>query len=84
MYLRGNTYTDLQDYHRAESEGAWLSWDANDMYTLASTWQSGDISKTSRIEASQQGNLENALASIKAKALILPSKDDMFFTVRFS
>ncbi|KAF7799746.1 hypothetical protein EIP86_010988 [Pleurotus ostreatoroseus] len=81
MYLRGNTYTDLQDYHRAESEGAWLSWDANDMYTLASTWESGDISKTSRIEASQQGNLENALASIKAKALILPSKDDMFFTV---
>lgn len=82
MYLRGGAYTDLQDYHRSESEGAWLAWDANDLIALASTWESGDISKTSRVGVLEQGNLEAALAGIKAKALILPSKDDMFFTVR--
>ena len=68
---------------RERWEGRFVElWDANDLVTLASTWESGDISKTSHIGVLEQGNIESALASIRAKALILPSKDDMFFTVR--
>ena len=67
---------------RAESEGAWLSWDANDLLTLITTWQTGDISKTSEVGALAQGDLAQALAGIKPKALIMPSQSDMLFNVR--
>jgi len=39
------------------------------------TWQNGDISK----QTPYDGNFEKALASIKAKALVLPSKTDLYF-----
>jgi len=39
------------------------------------TWQNGDISK----QTPYGGNFEKALASIKAKALVLPSKTDLYF-----
>lgn len=49
---------------------------------LLNTWQAGDISKTSRSSAHQQGDLTSVLADIKAKVLLLPAKGDMLFTVR--
>lgn len=39
------------------------------------TWQNGDISK----QTPYDGNFEKALASIRAKALVLPSKTDLYF-----
>ncbi|KAJ3557868.1 hypothetical protein NM688_g1236 [Phlebia brevispora] len=81
LYLRGRMYTDLKDFLRAEGDGGWLNWDANDMLTLIDTWQSGDISKTSRVNVLEQGELESTLAGIKAKALVMPSKEDMLFPI---
>lgn len=82
LYLGGRTYKDLDDFLLAECDGAWIAWDANDIMTLMNTWQSGDISKTSRINALQQGDLTLTLAQIKAKVLLMPAKGDMLFPVR--
>ena len=58
-------------------EGRFVTnWDANDLITLLHTWQSGDISKIR-----DGGDLEKALKSITAKALIMPSKTDLYFPV---
>lgn len=42
---------------------------------MLQTWQNGDISK----QVPYDGNFEKALASIRAKALVLPSKTDLYF-----
>lgn len=49
------------------------------MLALLNTWQTGDISLVR-----DNGDLEKALKSIKAKGLIMPSKTDLYFPVRFS
>ena len=46
------------------------------MMVLCDTWNNGDISLVR-----DNGDLEKTLQSIKAKALVLPSKTDLFFTV---
>ena len=42
---------------------------------MVRTWQNGDVSK----QAPYNGNFEAALASIKAKTLVLPAKTDLYF-----
>lgn len=70
-------YPDMDSWLRENWEGRFISyWDANDMLTLLSTWQNGDISKVR-----DNGNYEQALKSIKAKGLIMPSKTDLYFPV---
>jgi len=64
---------------KGEWEKRWLTWDANDMLTLYSTWFNGDISVLE-----DGGDYEKALKSIKAKALIMPSKTDLYFPVSTS
>lgn len=46
------------------------------MLALLHTWQNGDIS-----QVRDKGDLEAALKSMKAKALIMPSKTDLYFPV---
>lgn len=58
-------------------EAAQLTWDANDLVTLFNTWQTGDASKINH-----NGDLTKCLASITAKGLIMPSKTDLYFSVR--
>ena len=60
----------------------WLPWDANDLHAEVTTWQNGDISKTSRVEDALRGDLIGVLKTIRAKALIMPSETDMLFYVR--
>ncbi|KAH7926734.1 alpha/beta-hydrolase [Leucogyrophana mollusca] len=77
-YLMDGEYPDLNAFIRERWEGRYLQyWDANDMVALLNTWQNGDISKVR-----DEGNYEKALSSIKAKALIMPSKTDLYFPVR--
>ncbi len=59
-----------------------LTWDANDMLTLLRTWQLGDISRVSTTGTSLQGDLVGVLGNITAKALIMPCKTDLWFSVR--
>ena len=52
-----------------------LDWDANDLLAKLWTWQSGDISANPRYG----GNFEEALAAIKARAILIPCTDDLYF-----
>lgn len=45
------------------------------MLTMLYTWQSGDVSK----QEPYNGNFEAAMKGIKAKALVLPAKTDLYF-----
>jgi homoserine O-acetyltransferase len=42
---------------------------------MLQTWQNGDVSK----QSPYNGNFEQAMASIKAKMLVLPGKTDLYF-----
>lgn len=62
-------------------------WDANDLLCLLWTWQNGDVAcynnggeegKGERV-AVREGDLKKALAKIKAKCLIMPSRTDTYF-----
>lgn len=45
------------------------------LLVLLQTWQNGDVSQ----QHPYNGDFEKAMASIKAKALVLPSKTDLYF-----
>lgn len=57
----------------------WEAWacskDPENMLVMLQTWQSGDVSK----QEPYNGDFEKAMASIKAKTLVLPSKTDLYF-----
>ncbi|KAH7913686.1 homoserine acetyltransferase [Hygrophoropsis aurantiaca] len=75
QYLMGGEFPDLSAFIRERWEGRFLQyWDANDMVALLNTWQNGDISIIR-----DGGDYDKALSSIKAKALIMPSKTDLYF-----
>ena len=48
--------------------------DPDNLLVMLDTWQRGDVSKYT-----YDGNLEAAIASIKARALILPCQTDLYF-----
>jgi len=52
-----------------------LSKSPENMLTMLHTWQSADCSA----QAPYDGNFEAAMKGIKAKALVLPSKTDLYF-----
>lgn len=55
---------------------AWaLSKDPENLLVMLHTWQAGDVSK----QEPYNGDFEKALAAIKAKTLVLPSKTDLYF-----
>ncbi|KAF8070478.1 alpha beta hydrolase fold protein [Lyophyllum atratum] len=74
-YLQSGLFPDLDTFLREKWEERFLtSWDANDLLTLLSTWQSGDISLVR-----DGGDLQKCLSSIKARGLIMPCKTDLYF-----
>lgn len=52
-----------------------LDRDANDLLAMLWTWQHGDISR----QAPYQGDFNEALRSITAKAVVIPCSDDLYF-----
>ncbi len=58
-------------------EAFWLAQDANNLLTQLHTWQHADISQT----PGYGGDLEKALRSIKAKAVLSPAETDLYFPV---
>lgn len=52
-----------------------LHWDANDLLAKLWTWQHADISANDRYER----NFESALASIQARAILIPCTTDLYF-----
>ncbi|OBS20091.1 hypothetical protein FPOA_11812 [Fusarium poae] len=71
FYNAPDLETFMQDF--------WEKWalgkDPENLLVMLQTWQSGDVSK----QEPYNGDFEKAMASIKAKILVLPSKTDLYF-----
>ena len=68
-------YSSLEDYLVAFWEARRLGSDANDLLAMISTWQNADISAN----INYGGDFTKALAAIKAKAIVMPSRTDLYF-----
>ena len=68
-------YSSLEDYLVAFWEGRRAEADANDLLAMLWTWQNGDISANSIY----QGDFHRALGAIKAKAIVMPGRTDLYF-----
>ena len=53
-----------------------LNWDANDLLAKLWTWQNGDISANDLYG----GNIEAALGAIKARTILIPCTNDLYFS----
>lgn len=49
--------------------------DPENLLVMMQTWQNGDVSQ----QEPYNGDFEKAMASIKAKTLVLPAKTDLYF-----
>ncbi|ETI27191.1 hypothetical protein G647_09874 [Cladophialophora carrionii CBS 160.54] len=65
----------LEDFMTSFWEAWALSKDPENLLVMLHTWQAGDVSK----QDPYNGDFETAMASIKAKTLVLPSKTDLYF-----
>jgi len=68
-------YSSLEDFLIAFWEGFFLRRDANNLLAMLWTWQNGDIGATPGFD----GNFEQALGAIKAKAIVMPGQTDLYF-----
>ncbi|KAJ5711964.1 hypothetical protein N7488_006120 [Penicillium malachiteum] len=68
-------YKGLEDF----MQNFWEKWacskDPENLLVMIQTWQNGDVSK----QEPYNGDFEKALASIKAKTLVLPAQTDLYF-----
>jgi len=71
-------FTSLEDYLVRAWDAAFARRDANDLLAQVGIWQTGDISRC----ASFGGDLDRALAAIKAHMLLMPGATDRYFDVR--
>ncbi|OOY08191.1 alpha/beta fold hydrolase [Thioclava sp. F36-7] len=68
-------YASLEDFLIGFWEGFFLPKDANNLLTMAWTWQNGDISANELYN----GDFKAALGAIKAKAYVMPGQTDLYF-----
>lgn len=69
-------YSSLEDFMVGFWEGFFLDGrDANNLLTMLWTWRNGDVGKTPGFD----GEYEKALASIRAKAIVMPAEKDLYF-----
>ena len=69
-------FSSLEDFLVGFWEGFFLDdRDANNLLTMLWTWQNGDVGETPGFD----GNYEAALASIRAKAIVMPAEKDLYF-----
>ena len=74
VYLRTG-YSSLEDYLVEFWEGRRLDSDANDLLAMIWTWQHADISANPLY----QGDFHMALGGIRAKAIVMPCRTDLYF-----
>ena len=70
-------YASLEDYLVRAWEGNFLRRPAEDLLSMIDTWAVSDISDNT----TYNGDLPKALAAITARAIIMPSTTDLYFTV---
>jgi homoserine O-acetyltransferase len=73
--LEAMGYASLEDFMVGFWEGLFLNRDANNLLTMLSTWQTGDISNNEVFK----GDFVKALSAIKAKAIVMPASTDLYF-----
>ncbi|AND94479.1 MULTISPECIES: alpha/beta fold hydrolase [Bradyrhizobium] len=71
-------FSSLEDYLVRGWDATFARRDANDLLAQIGIWQSGDISRC----AAFGGDLDRALAAIKAHMLLMPGATDRYFDVR--
>ncbi|WP_373487853.1 alpha/beta fold hydrolase [Blastomonas sp.] len=69
-------FSSLEDFLVRSWEANFLRRDANDLLASLSTWLASDISDN----PIYNGDLKKALGSISARAIIMPSRTDLYFT----
>ena len=67
--------SSVEDYLRTNWDGGMGALDAHDLMCMVQCWEGGDISTIS----TANGSLPLALASIKARVLLMPSRTDLYF-----
>jgi homoserine O-acetyltransferase len=70
-------YSSLEDFLVHGWEGNFLRRDANNLLAMLWTWQNADIAANEKYS----GDLAKALGAIRAKAIVMPSETDLYFTV---
>lgn len=75
LYEKVLGFKDLDDFMVNFWEAWALSKDAENMLVMAHTWQAGDCSA----QEPYNGDFEAAMKGIKAKALVMPAKTDLYF-----
>jgi len=68
-------YPSLEDYLVDFWEARRISADANDLLSMIWTWQNSDISDNHLYN----GDFSKALGAIKAKAIVMPGRTDLYF-----
>jgi homoserine O-acetyltransferase/O-succinyltransferase len=71
-------FSSLEDYLVRAWDGAFARRDANDLLAQIGIWQRGDISQCEEFG----GDVDRALAAIKARVLLMPGQTDRYFDVR--
>lgn len=69
-------FASLEDFLLRAWEGNFLRRDAADLLSMLDTWSASDISAN----PIYQGDLKKALGGITARAIIMPSVTDLYFT----
>lgn len=69
-------YSSLEDFLIRDWEASFLRRDAANLLSMLETWKRSDISDNDRYG----GDLNAALAGIKARTLIMPGATDLYFT----
>ncbi|KAJ5578646.1 uncharacterized protein N7459_007610 [Penicillium hispanicum] len=75
VYETALGYKGLEDFLQNFWETWALSKDPENLLVMIQTWQNGDVS----LQEPYNGDFEKALASIKAKTLVMPAKTDLYF-----
>ena len=69
-------FPSIEDYLVRNWEANYLRRDGNDLLAMLDTWMKSDVSANDRFN----GDLEAALGSIAARAMIMPCRTDLYFT----
>lgn len=77
---QGMGFASLEDYLVRAWEGNFLRRHGEDLLSMIETWYQSDISDN----PIYQGDLARALGSIRARAVIMPSTTDLYFTAEDS
>jgi homoserine O-acetyltransferase len=70
-------FNTLEDYLAGSWDGAFARRDANDLVAQIGIWQRGNISRCAEFG----GDIDRALAAIKARVLLMPGQTDRYFDV---